>query len=209
MKKKIISIGILTILVIVGLLGCTEQGKDTDGDGYNDDIDYFPKNAHEWLDSDNDGIGDNSDAFPNNASEWLDSDFDGYGDNSDDFPNDAELYLKDLIVENTSSYPWDMSGYDYVEGKSISNDAKFILLECGTESDEPYINPIGVSINYQDTGTWIGEKSLYVKEGYTGSMKIPVHLETGGRISIGIESIDGLQSIGQNGTVTYSVYQLK
>ncbi|MCK4366235.1 MAG: hypothetical protein KAW45_09290 [Thermoplasmatales archaeon] len=210
MRKCLLVIGLTLMLSILVLSGCIhEETKDTDGDGYNDDVDYFPKNANEWSDSDEDGIGDNSDAFPNNATEWLDTDSDGYGDNSDDFPKDEELYLKDLLVERTRDYEWNFTGYGATEGKLTDNDAKYILLECNTESDEAYINPINVTISYQDNGIWIGKKSVYIKEGYNTSIQIPVNLATGGRIDIGILSFDGSQIIGQNGTVTYSVYQLK
>jgi hypothetical protein len=38
---------------------------DTDGDGYNDDVDAFINDPNEWVDNDNDGIGDNADFFDN------------------------------------------------------------------------------------------------------------------------------------------------
>lgn len=34
---------------------------DTDGDGYNDDVDAFPADPTEWVDVDGDGLGDNAD----------------------------------------------------------------------------------------------------------------------------------------------------
>lgn len=63
--------------------------SDSDGDGYDDDVDAFPNDPFEWRDSDNDGYGDNGDEFPHNPSEWRDSDSDGIGDNADfyDFGN--------------------------------------------------------------------------------------------------------------------------
>jgi len=63
--------------------------RDTDGDGYADDIDAFPFTAEEWVDSDNDEIGDNGDACPIGTAKdnstidrigCLDSDGDGYSD---------------------------------------------------------------------------------------------------------------------------------
>ena len=105
MRKLSIIIVILIIMILGLISGCTETDqqetdqqedttelKDTDGDGYNDDVDAFPNDSTEWLDSDGDSYGDNSDDFPNDPWEWLDSDSDGYGDNSDDFPNDSTLH---------------------------------------------------------------------------------------------------------------------
>ena len=45
-------------------LGLDPLVADYDGDGYNDSIDAFPKDADEWIDTDGDGVGDNSDKFP-------------------------------------------------------------------------------------------------------------------------------------------------
>ena len=83
----------------VDLDGCATSQKDTDKDGYNDDMDDFPYDDTQWLDSDGDGFGDNkngnnSDAFPYDNSQWSDADGDGYGDNPtgsnpDAFPFDA------------------------------------------------------------------------------------------------------------------------
>jgi len=115
MKKQFVIIGI--ILGIVFLSGCTnnletedtENGdistiKDTDNDGYNDNIDAFPNDPSEWKDSDDDGHGDNSDMFPYDSSEWIDSDNDGYGDNSDDLPTNF-LYHEWNIIHHYSFAP--------------------------------------------------------------------------------------------------------
>ena len=40
---------------------------DSDGDGFNDDVDIFPEDAEEWFDSDSDGVGDNADPINNPA----------------------------------------------------------------------------------------------------------------------------------------------
>lgn len=73
--------------------------KDSDGDGYGDDIDEFPNDPYEWLDTDqdlignnedpdddNDGVNDYEDRFPLDNSENKDSDGDDIGDNSDPTP---------------------------------------------------------------------------------------------------------------------------
>lgn len=80
MKKKLIVISIILMIMIVGLSGCTEtnqqvgniEDKDTDGDGYIDDVDEFPNDFSEWIDTDGDGFGDNNDVFPNYPNLWLD-----------------------------------------------------------------------------------------------------------------------------------------
>ena len=64
------------------------SGFDSDGDGYNDEVDAFWKDASEWQDTDADGTGDNADVFPDDASEWQDTDADGVGDNADLYPLD-------------------------------------------------------------------------------------------------------------------------
>lgn len=62
LKKIILKPIIISFLLISVITGCI--GTDTDGDGYNDDVDVFPNDENEWKDSDNDGVGDNSDEFP-------------------------------------------------------------------------------------------------------------------------------------------------
>ncbi len=97
--KKILIIGSILLVITVSLSGCTEQQnsdtsvKDTDGDGYNNDVDAFPNDPGEWKDSDNDGVGDNGDAFPNNKYEQYDSDNDGVGNNADAFPYDSTQWI--------------------------------------------------------------------------------------------------------------------
>ena len=58
--------------------------SDTDGDGYDDDVDAFPTDPLEWLDTDGDGIGDNSDP---------DIDGDGVANGADYAPNDPLVTL--------------------------------------------------------------------------------------------------------------------
>ncbi len=79
--------------------GCAASQRDTDGDGYTDDVDDFVNDSTQWNDFDGDGYGDNAngnnpDAFPQDATQWADADGDGCGDNpngtnGDQFPNDA------------------------------------------------------------------------------------------------------------------------
>jgi hypothetical protein len=79
--------------------GCAASQRDTDGDGFNDDVDVFPFDSTQWADTDGDGYGDNTngtlgDAFPTDPTQWSDIDGDGYGDNAsgvngDDLPFDS------------------------------------------------------------------------------------------------------------------------
>lgn len=80
------------LLLTAGLSGCIDDIKDTDGDGYNDDVDKFIHDPNEWEDFDMDGVGDNSDAFKYNPFEWKDSDNDSYGDNSDAYKYDPNQW---------------------------------------------------------------------------------------------------------------------
>jgi len=108
MNNHLIIFGIAVLLLAVGLSGCIET--DTDGDGYNDEVDVFPNDDTEWMDSDGDGIGDNSDAFPNDSTEYLDTDKDGVGDKSDEFPNDSSEWLDsdgDGYGDNSDAFPID------------------------------------------------------------------------------------------------------
>ena len=86
--------------------GCSDSQRDTDGDGYTDDIDDFVNDSTQWNDADGDGYGDNAngtngDAFPLDATQWSDTDGDGCGDNAngtngDQFPTDpTQCYDQD------------------------------------------------------------------------------------------------------------------
>ncbi|UCD14510.1 MAG: transglutaminase domain-containing protein [Thermoplasmatales archaeon] len=131
MKKHLLIIGIAVLLTCVGLSGCNEhevttKEVDSDGDGYNDEVDAFPDDSSEWIDSDEDGYGDNSDAFPFNSSEWIDTDGDGVGDNADHYPND-----------NTS---WDETKTITISGDNVTQtinepDKSIILLVMGRNCD--------------------------------------------------------------------------
>ena len=101
---------------------------DTDGDGYNDDVDAFPLNASEWLDTDGDGTGNNADtdddgdgysdgqdAFPLNASEWLDTDSDGIGNNTDT-DDDGDGYS-----DNQDAFPLNATEWLDTDSDGIGN----------------------------------------------------------------------------------------
>jgi len=110
---------------------------DTDGDGYNDGVDDFPKDPEEWSDLDGDGVGDNQDAFPADPSEWLDTDGDGIGDNQDAFPSDP-----------TESVDTDRDGIGNNADDDDDNDGY-------TDTDEtsecmPYSDPLDASSSPRD-----------------------------------------------------------
>ena len=71
---------------------------DTDGDGFEDDIDAFPFDPNEWTDKDDDGIGDNSDDDDDNDgfSDELEDDVGTNSLDEDDFPIDTDL---DLVID--------------------------------------------------------------------------------------------------------------
>ena len=113
--------------------------RDSDGDGYRDDIDAFIYNPNEWADADGDKVGDNtdecdndptgwidsdgdgvcvpSDVFPNNPNEWYDFDGDGTGDNSDaDDDNDG-------VADFYDDFPYDANETVDTDGDGIGDNA--------------------------------------------------------------------------------------
>lgn len=122
MKRNMILIIALILSSILFLSGCQEdtsnevETKDTDGDGYNDDVD----------------------AFPNDGTEWLDSDGDGYGDNSDHFSDDSNLHEliaiynsmsaapdadEKWILSNESGHGWEDIYFD------VTSDSKYVVVK--------------------------------------------------------------------------------
>ena len=112
MKKKLLSLIVLMMIVVVFLSGCNEEKDDSDGDGYADDVDAFPKDS----------------------SEWKDSDKDGWGDNSDDFPMDSNLHVIDrmfIIKEGFggSIFPVNITTQGIVGyGAKVESDVKYVEL---------------------------------------------------------------------------------
>ena len=64
--------------------------RDSDGDGYRDDVDVFIYNPNEWSDADGDLVGDNTDQCDQDPNGWDDSDGDGVCLPSDLFPDDPD-----------------------------------------------------------------------------------------------------------------------
>ena len=144
MLKTIIPSFLIIVSLLVVILSPSfspiQSIKDSDGDGYSDDVDVFDSNPREWSDSDGDGLGDNqddcpmeygdsttdrigcqdrdsdgysdqNDSFPLDPTEWLDSDEDGWGDNQDDCIQEYGFSYLDLNgCLDTDSDGWSDSG---------------------------------------------------------------------------------------------------
>ena len=126
---------------IVDQNGCALSQKDTDNDGYNDDVDDFPNDPTQWSDMDGDGYGDNAsgnmaDAFPTDGTQWSDADGDGYGDNAfgnypDAFPtdptqwsdNDGDGYGDNATGNNADQWPSDSSQWRDTDGDGFGDNA--------------------------------------------------------------------------------------
>jgi len=113
--------------------------RDSDGDGYRDDVDVFIYNPNEWLDADGDLVGDNTDQcdqdplgwddsdgdgvclptdlFPNDPNEWSDFDGDGIGDQGD--PDDDN----DGVYDIEDAFPYDSSEWKDTDEDGIGNNA--------------------------------------------------------------------------------------
>ena len=103
-----------TIGTAVDSTGCAADQRDSDGDGYNDDVDDFPFDDTQWLDTDGDGYGDNlngnyPDYFPTDNTQWSDIDGDGYGDNSNG--------------NNPDAFPFDATQWHDVDGDGYGDNA--------------------------------------------------------------------------------------
>lgn len=195
--KKLLIVGIVAILLLaVGLSGCTgndqqdennqqdenTEVKDTDGDGYDDNVDAFPNDANEWSDSDGDGYGDNSDAFPNDSTQWTDRDGDGYGDNPngknpDEFPDDPTEWRdsdNDGIGDNKDVYDdgnagitikitkFQSYGSDTNEDGGLPDPMFWVYGEA-----RPDPNKLGESFSSEWTDAFINQQTIYNPLYYT------------------------------------------
>ena len=101
--------------------GSLNQNDDSDGDGYNDNIDKFPNNPNEWKDSDDDGTGDNSDDFPNDECATNDMDDDGK-------PDSIKENCNTSLIED-----------DDIDGDGYNNTIELLL---GTNPNSPSSRPL-------------------------------------------------------------------
>ncbi|MDC0485826.1 Ig-like domain-containing protein [Flavobacteriaceae bacterium] len=107
--------------------GIPDALEDSDGDGYNDDIDLFPLDPTSAIDNDGDGISDTDD---------TDDDNDGIPDDDDDFPLDSR-YSKDTDndgIPNLIDPDDDGDGYD---------DGEDVFPLDGTEHEDTDLDGIG------------------------------------------------------------------
>jgi len=120
----------------VDQFGCSASQRDTDGDGYTDDVDDFVNDSTQWNDQDGDGYGDNAsgnnpDAFPLDPTQWSDTDGDGYGDNpngtdADVFPNDPTEWFDsdgDGYGDNSDAFPTDATQWTDIDGDGYGDNS--------------------------------------------------------------------------------------
>ena len=111
---------------------------DTDGDGFEDNVDAFPNDASEWADNDSDGLGSNlesqigtSDGMADTDGDSLgdyieyinattdprlhDSDFDGLWD--DESPGWGQTHLIMTATMTASSMVWRCAGSDPLDAQ--------------------------------------------------------------------------------------------
>jgi hypothetical protein len=210
--KKMVILGIIFMVVsVVFLCGCNEQSSnsntdngntnagtiDTDGDGYNDDVDAFPNDSSEWKDSDNDGVGDNSDWAPNNPYEQYDSDNDGVGDNSDRFKyestqwadRDGDGYGDNLNGNNPDLFPDDINEWRDSDSDGIGDNSDIYdsgnggirvhvtEFHCDNPGDEFFTSPDPYILVYLtawpeegETDSYNTKSAIYWDEVDVGSM---------------------------------------
>lgn len=94
--------GFKYLTLVLLLCSGTAFAVDTDGDGYDDDVDLFPNDPLEWIDTDLDGIGNNSD--PDIDGDGL---FNGFSfpfgfDNNDD--GDLAINIYDPLPNDPSEW---------------------------------------------------------------------------------------------------------
>ena len=112
--------------------------RDSDGDGYRDDVDAFIYNPNEWIDADGDGVGSNTDACDNDPAEWRDTDGDGYCVPMDLFPNDPNEWFdtdEDGVGDNADLFPNDPSETVDSDGDGVGDNGDAFPLWPGEWAD--------------------------------------------------------------------------
>ena len=116
-----------------GIWGC----RDSDGDGWPDQLDMYPSEISQWNDTDGDGYGDsviglNGDACPqeNGTSSkdrrgCLDTDGDGWSDKGDAFPNEPTQHSdqdNDGYGDNQSENAFEPDAFPFDPTQQIDTD---------------------------------------------------------------------------------------
>ena len=112
--------------------------RDSDGDGYRDDVDAFIYNPDEWLDADGDGVGSNTDECDNDPTDWRDSDGDGYCFPLDVFPSDPNEWFDtdgDGVGDNADLFPEDPMETLDSDGDGVGDNADAFPLWPGEWAD--------------------------------------------------------------------------
>ncbi|MFT7008381.1 MAG: hypothetical protein ACJAXJ_002921 [Colwellia sp.] len=109
--------GFKYILILLLFSSTVVFAVDTDGDGYDDDVDLFPDNPFEWIDTDLDGVGNNSD--PDIDDDGLDNGVDNNGNsliNGEDNNDDG-----DLVINIYDPLPHDPSEWLDTDNDGLGN----------------------------------------------------------------------------------------
>ena len=139
--------------------GIPDALEDSDGDGYNDDIDLYPLDPTRAIDNDGDGIVDTDDD---------DDDNDGIPDDQDDFPLDNR-YSKDTDndgVPNLIDPDDDGDGYD---------DEEDVFPLDGTEHEDTDLDGIGNNADTDDDNDGVSDVAENVFVTYYQDYKISIN----------------------------------
>ncbi|UCE74140.1 MAG: right-handed parallel beta-helix repeat-containing protein [Methanomassiliicoccales archaeon] len=134
--------------VIVILYVDPGANPDSDGDGYNDNIDMFPADPNEWFDNDFDGIGNNAD---------TDDDNDGYNDTAEQAAGSNTL--------DFDSQPADFDG-DYIPDGDETN------------SNLTWMDPDDDNDGFNDIDEIAAGTNPYDSNHYPGSPNRPPSIES-------------------------------
>ncbi len=182
--KKIL---ILTIIITL-FAGCIE--KDTDGDGFADEIDDFPYDSGYHIDTDRDGFADEIDDFPQDSVYHIDTDKDGLADEvdddldgdgvsnrEDDLPQDSRYHLdadKDGWADEVDELPNDVNSHT-VEG-AVQNLLAKANIQASVSASNLYgekyidivINADSGSLSAAETiASGVGSQSFMKENGYS------------------------------------------
>ena len=148
-----------------------EFPRDTDNDGFDNDIDLdddndgvpdlvdaFPLDPDKQSDRDGDGIADKEDLFADDASDWYDFDMDGIGDNADtDDDNDGYTDAQDR-------FPFDSKEWIDTDDDGVGDNADVFpenVFEWADVDEDGVGDNVGMSMLgiYRIESDWFGVDS--------------------------------------------------